>query len=244
MLRIYFIKNTSNIKQAQISDSIYKVKIEEIKDILFRKSSEYGFNKELINHSLILDNAADNLYDFIVSDMERIFNSKNKFIPVEFEKEFGKKGDCVLGNNIKIRGMIDRIDKSLLSDSYAIIDYKTSFYGVNDINSIKEGYSLQIPIYIIGEENKKVNLAGYGIIKSADFKVAMGILEENPQLNKRNKGAISREEYDELLNDVVDNIEDIVTSIKDCRFPVEPKLCWDYCTYRFICRYSKDKEVK
>src|SRR5690606_26058123 len=122
-------------------------------------------------------------------------------------------------------GKIDRLDKIAGEDKFIIMDYKSSLSGVYDIDKMYEGLSLQLPIYTLSQEDKKVVAGVYGVISIPKFDVKLGILGETNQITKRHKGAVNKEEWDMLMEDIKINIRKIIEGILKGDFSVNPLEC-------------------
>ena len=197
--------------------------------------------------SLILERIYLYLRDYIKSDINRLKTDSEKSIPMEFEVEFGRSREFLLDieeRDIKLTGKIDRIDKILDEDKYILIDYKSGSSGIYGIDSMIEGVSLQLPIYMLSQEEKNIVLAMYGEIKNSKFTWKIGVIDQTSIITKKNKGAISTQEKDDLMKITKENIVNIVSEINKANFSVNPKECSSYCIYKEICRYDQVLEVE
>jgi ATP-dependent helicase/DNAse subunit B len=88
--------------------------------------------------------------------IERDQRASTGWHPTEFEKEF--RGIAV-APPVKLRGTIDRIDRSDDGKRAQVLDYKTGRVprNVRD-NSLSGGESLQLPLYILAAENLLPNI--------------------------------------------------------------------------------------
>ena len=247
-LRWFYSNYSKEIKDKVINgrdfpniDSINSLRI-----MLENTFKEYEFDLNFNKNKIILESTFDKLVAFIMADMNRLSDPKEKILPYEFEFEFGKKHPFKIeidGQTVPMTGVIDRIDKLLNKDAYSVMDYKSSSYGSRNIDHMISGLSLQLPVYIMSREDDVV--AGlYGIIGSAKFDIAIGILEKSKIISKRHKGGINQEEWDELLEVTKRNILSNVNGIKSGDFSVDPLECSTYCIYKDICRYEKILEVE
>ena len=138
-------------------------------------------------------------------------------------------------------GRIDRIDKYLDKEDYMAIDYKSSSYGLRDIDDMKAGISLQLPVYILSQVDKHMVAGAYSIIKDGETKVNIGL---DPFVKLRGKGKQSKEEWDYLMDLTRENIYKIISNIDKGNFKVSPLECSSYCIYKDICRYENVVEVE
>ncbi|HEY4544290.1 MAG TPA: PD-(D/E)XK nuclease family protein, partial [Tissierellaceae bacterium] len=173
----------------------------------------------------------NNLIEYLHYDLDEIFISN--LIPYQFEKSFEFNLDNK-NEKIQIGGRIDRIDKSIYTNSLSVMDYKTSSSGISTINDIKEGLSFQLPVYILSQNMDNIIQAGYGIIKSSENKYQIALEDESIFAKSSNK--LDRESFYELLEITKKNIFEIKRSIDCADFSVKPKECSDYCIYKDICR--------
>ncbi len=196
---------------------------------------------------LLLENIYLNLRDYIIFDLDRLKNGKEKTIPFDFEVEFGLMPEFIIrdtNRDIRLMGKIDRIDKVLEEENYILIDYKSGSSGIYDLAQMKEGLSLQIPIYMLAQGDKNIVLGAYGLIRKAELSIKLGLIDQTSLITGRNKGAIVTEERDQLLETSEENIKAIVKGIDEGDFSLKPKECSSYCIYKDICRYNHLREVE
>jgi ATP-dependent helicase/nuclease subunit B len=151
--RKFYLQNILKIKEHTISlkpkayelgDIIHSILEDYYKDFTkddFSKIEEL-FNKyKSSNPFLILDLEIwkKKLYDFYLYDKERLKNRKIIALEKNFECEF---------EGIKIRGVIDRIDK--YDDIYEVIDYKTSSsLSVDTLKNYEKTNDFQLEFYYL-----------------------------------------------------------------------------------------------
>ena len=154
--------------------------LDYLRDLTERYSIEFGLDSAIKTNLLIIENTYEKLKRFIEEDIRRISENKIKLLPHSFEVEFGSKGDFAIevdGQEIKLSGKIDRIDKKIDEEKYVIMDYKSSSYGIYDVKDIEKGLSLQLPIYIISQLDKDIIAGLYGIINKTEFDYTIRISE-------------------------------------------------------------------
>lgn len=247
-LRWFYLNYKEEIKNKVIHGDEFpnKVWILRLREKTKETFQEYGFDLKHNRNRAILENLADKLINFISSDLIRISNPKERLIPYEFELEFGKEELFKIeinGLEIPITGIIDRVDKFIDRSGYLVMDYKSSSYGTRDIDHMKSGLSLQLPVYIMSYPEKVIG-SMYGIVGSGKFEIPLGILEESTIISKRHKGGVNQEQWDELLEITKENIQKNIIGIKSGDFSVKPLECSPYCQYKDICRYEKIWEVE
>lgn len=216
--------------------------IDTLKGIVYKSAEEVGLRTDSSKDNLIIEISLNRLTNFLEKDVDRII--KEKMIPYGFEIDFGSKEPFFIEvNNMKIpmNGRIDRIDKSLYDERYVAIDYKSSSYGLRDVDHMESGLSLQLPVYILSQEDKDMVAGAYSIINSGDTKIGIGL---DPFIKGRSKGILSQEEWDNLMDRVKKNIYNIISDIDQGNFQVNPLECSSYCIYRDICRYEDIVEVE
>lgn len=216
--------------------------IDSLKEIVYKSAEELGLKTDSSKDILIIEISLQRLINFLEKDIDRIV--KDKMIPYGFEIDFGYKEPFCLevkDMEIPMNGRIDRIDKSLYDEKYMAIDYKSSSYGLRDIGHMESGLSLQLPVYILSQEDKDMIAGSYSIISNGDTKVGIGL---DPFIKGRSKGILSQEEWDELMDKVKENIYKIISDIDKGNFQVNPLECSSYCIYKDICRYEDVVEVE
>lgn len=249
VLKFYYKKYKLDIK-AYVKENI-EFNIEDTLDYLKRQIMEQARSRQLDiskrSGILVLETVYLNLKEYIQNDIYRLKTSKEKSIPFDFEVEFGRSQEFIIdvgGDNIRLTGKIDRIDKIIDEEKYILIDYKSGSSGIYDIDSMRAGISLQIPLYMLAQREKNIVLSMYGQIKKSEFLSKIGVIDQTSLITKSNKGAITIHEKEELLDNTRKHIKDIVDNICSADFSVNPKECSSYCIYRDICRYDHLMEVE
>ena len=245
-LRWFYLQYSNEIREYIINGIEFpNIKsLENLKNYMEAIFKEFLYELELNNNKIILESSYEKLVAFIKADMDRLSDPKEKLLPYELEKEFKDFEIELDGEKITMMGVIDRIDKLLNKNAFAVMDYKSSTYGIRNLDDMKSGLSLQLPVYIMSLTERDVIAGLYGIIGSANFDVAIGILEETNIISNRHKGKMNRDEWDHLLEDTKINIFHIINGIKSGDFSVDPLECSPYCIYKDICRYEKKVEVE
>lgn len=195
---------------------------------------------------LRIENNANNILNLIKSDLDRMAKYKKKTLPLYFEMDFGRKSPFFIeieGHKIPLRGKIDRIDKYVDEDKYIIIDYKNTGYSIRDIEDVEIGLSLQLPVYIMSQEDKNVVAAMYGIVSKGEFDLKIVNVEEKHLVGRKRKGVVNEKELEELLNQTKVSIKEYIDSIYSGDFSVNPVECSPFCVYKDICRYESKLEV-
>lgn len=207
------------------------------------KSYEYDIlDKEIELLYLVMKKT---LLTFINDDIDMLY--KDKRIPIMLEEDFGKDKIFELtykDNTVKLRGVIDRVDKYIYHDSYILLDYKTSSYGIKNVKDMEAGISYQLPIYILSQEDKNIIAAGYKVINNSTEEIKLSRIDKTNILSKSNMGALDMDRWDELLERVKSNTIMSILDMEKGIFKIKPKECSDYCIYKDICRYKEVLEVE
>lgn len=247
VLKDFYERYRKDIKEYVISDEYFE--LEDKKDLILDLILKYGLEDGLDLNSrksqLLVEDINDRIFNFIKNDIERIKN--HALIPIKFEEEFGYEEKMAIYNDnreLLLNGKIDRIDRTKDSKSI-IMDYKSGSSGIANLNSIEEGYSLQIPIYLLAEKDNNPVAALYGIINQNEFRVTLGVLGETTIITNRHGGKLeSIEDLEKITKNTEKTIFQIEEKILNGEFPVEPYNCPDYCLYKDICRYREQVEIE
>lgn len=199
---------------------------------------------------------------FMIDDM-----IKNNFIIEYIEKEFNDKLN-LMGNDIIIKGKIDRIDKRLDNVS-RIIDYKSSSKTFDE-KEIKNGLMLQLPFYAynynLHSNNTKIlnyiNVSESQINANSDTKYfeeiekmyngsilySMDDFETN--FLYKNKIGKTKDDFNNILQESYDFTCNTVKKIIDGDIKIHPyknsqRSACNYCPYSNLCGFdSKSSNYK
>lgn len=249
VLKEYYFNFSTQIKDYIINgkefnvEDTYNFLLEKIKGKLNRIAS----NLDSAIWKLRIENNTDRLLNFIKEDLNRLSNLGEKTIPYDFEVPFGRDGRFELeidGVKIPFTGVIDRIDKYVNDDKYIIIDYKNGSGSVRGMKEMLSGVSLQLPLYMLSQEDRNVVASMYGVISTGDFLVKIGNIDETEFISRRNSGALTAVQMNELFDITKKFIKSYIESIKKGVFSVNPRECSPYCIYKDICRYKDSLEVE
>ncbi len=248
LLQDYYSTYKNEISDYIVNDT--RLDIEEIKNYLLKKyddeleKMDLDINKSIYN--LKRDVNINRVLEYIISDLERLRDYNDNIIPMEFEKTFGENREFFIekdGERIYLTGIIDRIDKNHDNNTYILMDYKNTKYGIAKEVDVKEGISLQMPVYIMSQGDKKIVAALYGII--SDGVISILLIDENEKdiIGKRRTGIYNSDEIDGIIEDTKKYIFEYIDNINNGYFPVNPKECSVYCKYKNICRVNREMEV-
>jgi ATP-dependent helicase/nuclease subunit B len=201
-------------------------------------------------------------------DFERARSST--FLPSYFEVGFGNElgsqtridktlssEEPIVAENVMLHGKVDRIEIS--DDAFAIIDYKTGS-NIPKLDDIREGISLQLPIYLytieklLAEKLSKELQPGAGMYyllrNKIDLKTGVGSLDFKDDLGIKAKTGFLTSDADlrSLINESIKYVNKYVDEISLGRFPLTThdkidKVCM-YCDYKTTCRIQTVRRVQ
>lgn len=225
-----YINNKQEFKINGTVDTLSKIIEEELLAL------DLSLDKNINN--LLYSNIFNKLKSFIKYDIEHSY--KEKLFPSQFEKEF-RFNLKLEDRSLNLIGKIDRVDFTEEGNA-VVIDYKTS--KSNNLKDIRDGISLQIPIYLMAVRDNNPVAGVYGLINSSKYSTAMAQHKKSIFGNRRGPNVLeSEDEWNQVLNETVKYIFELVESIKKANFEIDPKLCSDYCIYKDICRYREEVKL-
>jgi ATP-dependent helicase/DNAse subunit B len=249
ILAIYYKNHINDFREDLLNGKDFDVEAtrDEIAYIAEQVIGNYGIQKINKIWELRIETIVNRIINLVKEDLKRLRKFKLKFLPHEFEVKFGYDRDFIvkIGEmEVKLLGKIDRIDVSEDKSSYIVYDYKYSKFGINTVNSMIDGLSLQLPVYIMSQldNDREVIGGGYIVIKSNEMPIKVVKEEMKSSLNKRSgKDVLNEDEWNNLLNTVKTKIGEYVKKIFDGDFRLNPLECDNYCTLKDICRYDKER---
>ncbi|MBR3331760.1 MAG: PD-(D/E)XK nuclease family protein [Mogibacterium sp.] len=208
--------------------------------------------------------------------------SAGSVISASFEEPFGRNAEIgplrfrAGDSDVYVEGKIDRADIMDVGgeNRVRIIDYKTGSDKL-DIWKMRQGYKMQLMIYLISAATGDLTPAGmfYFNIKDPiesindksenqiatllakeaedEFKLKGAFINEEGVLSAMPekvltsaKGAMSREEYEEVRRDVIARIEETAEGILGGKIDIRPlrvdsRLACGYCSYKPVCRRDR-----
>ena len=208
--------------------------------------------------------------------------SAGSVISASFEEPFGRHAKLeplrisAGDGEVYVEGKIDRADIMDIGGEsrVRIIDYKTGSDKL-DLWKMRQGYKMQLMIYLISATSGDLSPAGmfYFNIKDPiesindksekqigtllgkeaadEFKLKGAFINEDGVLGampekvlSSAKGAVSREEYEEVRSEVIARIEETAEGILDGKIGINPlrvdkRLACGYCSYRPVCRRDR-----
>lgn len=204
--------------------------------------------KQSFPHPLLFEIEKHEMVDNIVNYLTWYMAQEGDFKPAFFELGFGyKKGFSLdFAPDILLSGKIDRIDEDS-EGRLVVFDYKSGLT-TPDIKQAKEGTNLQLPLYILASEQilKKPVVGGAFIsIKKGSVDNILVRDKNLPFVSKRRrKGILTDEEWENLMDTVKSTVRAYTDSIREARFPLEPKKCpktemyGNFCDFTGICPWE------
>ena len=203
-------------------------------------------------------------------------------VSASFEEPFGRHASLeplrisAGDGEVYVEGKIDRADIMDIGgeNRVRIIDYKTGDDRL-DLWKMRQGYKMQLMIYMISATSGELTPAGmfYFNIKDPiesindksenqisnvlekeaedEFKLKGAFINEEGVLRampekvlSSKKGAVSREEYEEVRSEVIARIKETAEGILGGKIGINPlrvdsRLACGYCGYRSVCRRDR-----
>lgn len=203
----------------------------------YEKQLDYA-NREL--YARLKERIERQAFAIIEQELEKAHPLPQELLPQYFETQFDLKL-----NDILLHGFIDRIDVDEKNRKFLVLDYKTGTT-TNLSETLKEGLTLQLPIYIYATQKKILPdfspIGGLLIsIKTGERKHGLLDSAENGQyfqINKRNGSLMEREKLETAIDNALGFVTEYVEKIRNGYFSAQPKNCEAHCDYKEICRYA------
>jgi ATP-dependent helicase/DNAse subunit B len=205
----------------------------------FTNTEKQGITGRPLMWQMAREEIEQELVAFLDADSTLRGENGLKTIHVERAFGFGKEGNLppvvvkIGAREIRLHGLIDRVDSNRSGDQVYVIDYKTggiySYYGMKK-NPLDHGKHLQLPVYsmaVRGSLEKPANIrACYWFIST--------------------KGNFERREVE--LSSVeakfIDDLQIIASDIENGVYPANPgkeeKENCGYCDFERICAADRD----
>ncbi|MEW6507806.1 MAG: PD-(D/E)XK nuclease family protein [Bacteroidota bacterium] len=182
---------------------------------------------------------SDNNKDFYPSFFEVRFGSTKD----ENSDEILSDSEPVKVDGIKLKGKIDRIDLSNADNSFSIVDYKLSGKKPT-IRELKEGISLQLPVYLFAAQQLLKNK-----FNKEYFPDEMIIYSLKYSAEEFGKKPVSIKSFrdkeitttEQLITSTVNHIKNYIEGISNGKFGLSPhdnreQLVCHYCRFQKVCR--------
>ncbi|WP_425448501.1 PD-(D/E)XK nuclease family protein [Dethiothermospora halolimnae] len=249
VLAIYYENHRDDIRGYILDNKEFNIKETkgEITKLLTEAIEYLGINIDNRYWKLKISHMTNVLINLIEKDIDRLKGYKVNLLPHEFEVRFGYEEDFIVSmdkREVKLLGKIDRIDITEDENEHMVYDYKHSSYGRKSIKDITNGTSLQLPVYIMSQMDKKreVIAGGYLIIKDGNNHIELIKKEKKSYVGKsRGNGILTDGDWDKLLEEVKTKIGNYVDGIYKGRFALNPVVCDDYCPLKNMCRYNQER---
>lgn len=222
----------------------------DVKEILPRCFEEArGAFPERIGHRLAEEELRENLIALL--DEDAAFRREHGWMPDAFEFRFGRaeKRPVEIAGGLRIRGRIDRLDRSL-GGRVLVVDYKRSGRGgrAELERGLREERNLALPLYVLAAaERTGMRPAGAFLLSVRegrrvgfyDLSLAGEGIVPDPK-KARASAALEEEEFAERLRRAAAVAREAAESVRKGSFPVEPadeKVCDSLgCPYGDLCR--------
>ena len=191
------------------------------------------------------------LLDFISYEAERLKTSSFKPSCVEYSfGDFGENDQPALeiesgtkGQQIKLRGRVDRIDTDPEKKFAIVMDYKRSakFKAAN----LELGTALQLPLYLLAAQ-KHLGLTSLSaeIYSIRDHKRSGFYCAEIAKAFEKefsSRSQLPGEVFQKTLDRALVFVRKFVKEIEASEIPVRPRDCESFCPYDTVCRIEKWK---
>lgn len=163
-------------------------------------------------------------------------------------KELRIRGNLKLNDQltVEVSGQIDRVD--FAGESYAVIDYKSSAYGLHNYSSWVENDEIQLAFYAMAIESGLTELAPASVVGAFYFTLSNMMREKGFRLDNhdgrlfsietRGRSKISEVALAELYQTMRAKIAEVVDHVLKGQFAPKPKdfnVC-QTCSWRTLCR--------
>lgn len=225
-------------------ESLLLEKLKEINEAVFaEKKKKYDYANRAL-YLRLKEKTLAQAKAILSRELEEARNLSGALTPKFFEHKF----EWTLGN-IRLKGVIDRIDVDESRKRFLVLDYKTG-----DTKSMKsdlaDGLALQLPIYM--HAARQTLLPDYSPIggllvsvRTGERKHGLVDKTENGnvfQIHGRTGSLMEPETLRETTDQALAAATGYVTEIRAGHFSAQPKDCQPSCDYREICRYAFKKK--
>ena len=177
--------------------------------------------------------------------------SANKMQPYEFEQriEDWVLNDEKLPFQLKIRGVIDRIDIDEETKNFSVLDYKTG-NSCPSANQLKNGNDWQVPLYVrwcfeqddfnLLEEHGAYYYKVFASLEELPSKMPILVTKAGKLQTYYDTPEIDTETPSDWDSKILPLIKDALEKmlLADYKPPISPTC--EYCDYRDCCHYHKD----
>ncbi len=201
------------------------------------RGKRYRFNLQLTVMKKALE---------LFAETEKELFEKRGFTASAFELRFGYGEKSEPGfleissaaGTVRLRGQIDRLDVSPDGKSAVVTDYKLS-QRPSVHGKLEEGLELQLPIYLLAARR----LLGYDVLGAEHRYLKQGktrgIYRDDAKkiLGLRARKTYTQQEFEALLADTEERIQNLVARIRKADVTVKSKSC-AFCHFSPVCRFE------
>ncbi len=247
------IRNCSDVVFEKVKKMIFNIAEKHVSNII--QDSPFAFYEEEKIFGINSKKEDSLLFRFLLNER----NDKTYRDPAFFEVSFGVRNDehdpmlysaePLQYENVKIRGLVDRVDIDKNKKTFEIVDYKSGSKRVSK-TEIEKGTSLQLPVYVwavktllqeqLGEEYSPKAMSIYNL------KYQETIFGKNAVSISRSRTADfdPTSDLNQLVDKALHHVKKSVDNIINGNFPITPfsdekdKIC-RFCNFNTICRVDE-----
>ncbi len=249
LFEFYVELKRKRLKLANCSEEIFQKSQEILFDIAEKEIAESPLIKGLnfYEREKILGIKGERRQSILYKFLEYERKNNPGYEPAYFETVFGFKDVAnsyppLKIENVKLRGIIDRIEISMSGEYFDVVDYKTGGRTPSG-KDVEKGLSLQLPVYLAAASNFVNALPRKMFIYS--LKYSSDKFGKKPVFTNEKKSDDSIASKNHVLfNSLKSNIPKYVNGIAEGRFNLssledrENKICYR-CDLRAVCRVDE-----
>lgn len=222
ILKDYYKRLYEEDLSGQLFPAVMTERLDASVNRFYDRKSYRQFGIYPVIWELILKDMRDKLADFVVQDAEHL----ESFVPSVFETEFEKLYPVAPELEIKLRGIVDRIDVNGRNKTFRVLDYKSGRLGGKDLAAdMFKKIILQPFIYILLVQ---------------DSPQTRGLKQDGAALLAINKGysrqELSADGFESVRPRADAFLKLLMELINGGSFFVEPGEHCQYCPYAAVCR--------
>lgn len=222
ILMDYYQKLYQDGLTGQLFDSALTQRLDEAVARHYTAQSYKQFGIYPVIWQLLLQDVRDKLADFVVQDAQHLEGYIPSIFETQFEKIYAPSPDL----QIRLKGIIDRIDVNTARGTFRVLDYKSGRHGGKDLAA---------------DMFKKVILQPFiYLILAAQQPQTQGLQADGAALLNINKGynrqELSRAGFEAVRPRAEQFIALLMNWVQQGRFFISPGEHCQYCPYTAICR--------
>lgn len=247
------IRNCSDAVFEKVKKMIFKIAEKHVSNII--QDSPFAFYEEEKIFGINSNKEDSLLFRFLLNER----NDKTGRDPAFFEVSFGVRNDeydpmlysakPLQYENVKIRGLVDRVDIDKNKKTFEVVDYKSGGKKVSK-TEIEKGTSLQLPVYIWAVKTLLQEQLGEVYSPKA---MSIYNLKYQETIFGKNAVSVSRSrtadfdptpDLNQLVDKALHHVKKSVDNIINGNFPITPfsdekdKIC-RFCNFNTICRVDE-----